>query len=509
MILDPVKHELRLLAASNLPENMTAQVRIAEGEASPGAPARPARAPERRRAELPRVKYVTAAGQRLRAMMAAPLAAGRPAHRRHPGVPPRHPPVHGGRGRPAAGPGRPGGHRHRPRPALRGAGGDGGRPHARARPPEAVRGGRAGDAAAGRLVLDPALAHRAANREGSRTLGCDPRHREPFARSSRRSARARSRRSCATRWPPTTCALRAGDGGAGEIKRFRLTTAPLPGGDDRRRPFVLLVEDITLAKQLERQMLLTERLTTAGAWLAGVAHELNNSAGHDPAGCAESARSRAQGGGAGRPRRAGGLSELPRLIEEEAYRCKEINLQPPAVRARAGRAGGTATDVNTVVLKTVRAAGPTSRATPRAASPPSWTRAARDHRQRGSSLRQVFLGVGSNALDAMDGRPPDHPTRRTRGEVEIEFEDEGPGKKIPDEVAARIWSFLHHQAPRAGHGPGAAIAQGIVAITEGASRCNARRQGEHLPRGACRHERRSACSWPTTRTTCATSSCAS
>ena len=57
---------------------------------------------------------------------------------------------------------------------------------------------------------------------------------------------------------------------------------------------LVLVEDITLQKRLERQMLLTERLTTAGRLAAGVAHELNNPLA-TIAGCAEALRERGPG----------------------------------------------------------------------------------------------------------------------------------------------------------------------------------------------------------------------
>src|SRR5262249_57099003 len=63
---------------------------------------------------------------------------------------------------------------------------------------------------------------------------------------------------------------------AGDAKIFRLTAAPVEAASDRGAHAVLLVEDVTLAKRLERQMLLTQRLTTAGRLAAGGAHELND-----------------------------------------------------------------------------------------------------------------------------------------------------------------------------------------------------------------------------------------
>src|SRR6185503_16293716 len=47
---------------------------------------------------------------------------------------------------------------------------------------------------------------------------------------------------------------------AGEVRTIRLTATPLQTAADDGR-LIVLAEDVTLAKRLERQMLLTERLT--------------------------------------------------------------------------------------------------------------------------------------------------------------------------------------------------------------------------------------------------------
>jgi two-component system NtrC family sensor kinase len=245
---------------------------------------------------------------------------------------------------------------------------------------------------------------------------------------------------------------------AGELKQFRLTTAPLPGGDDGSH-LIVLVEDITLAKQLERQMLLTERLTTAGRLAAGVAHELNNPLA-TIAGCAEALQGRLKEGLlAGHSE----LAEFPTylgLVEEEAYRCKEITgslLQ--FVRDPGSRR--TPTDLNALVLKTIDLISHQARYAEGVLCP-QLDDALPEVTVNEGQLRQVFLGLASNALDAMEG----HGrlivrTRRGRRQVEVEFEDEGPG--IPDEVAPRIWDpFFTTKPPGQGTGLGLAIAQGIV-----------------------------------------------
>jgi two-component system, NtrC family, sensor kinase len=463
MILDRAKHELRLLASLDLPEDLSSQVRIAEGEGITGRAVRDLRV--RQSADLlndPRVKYRNlpqASG--LRAMMAAPLRLGDHAigailvfHREvhqftaaeedlllaladQAAIAIDHARLYEGLEAMVA---------DRTRELDR-----------QKRFVEVVL----ETLPLGVFVLDPALRIVRANREGTRTLGCDPATREPFAGvvAPERAADVEAflRQTLAThdvaRREEETVV-------AGETKRFRLTAAPLPGGDDGAAHLVLLVEDITLAKQLERQMLLTERLTTAGRLAAGVAHELNNPLA-TIAGCAESLQSRLKEAAlAGHA----ALADFPNylgLIEEEAYRCKEITgslLQ--FVREPGGRR--TPTDINTVVLKTVELLTHQARyaqgrfATELEEGLPEIT-------VNEGQMRQVFLGLGSNALDAMDGQGNlTIRTRRRRNELAIEFEDEGPG--IPDEVAARIWDpFFTTKPPGQGTGLGLAIAQGIVA----------------------------------------------
>jgi len=311
----------------------------------------------------------------------------------------------------------------------------------------------------GVFVLDPALGIVRANREGARTLGCDPGTRAPLPSVVAPERAAEIEAFLRSAFAAGEIACREEEMVvAGELKRFRLTTAPLPGGDDGAH-LIVLVEDITLAKQLERQMLLTERLTTAGRLAAGVAHELNNPLA-TIAGCAESLQSRLQEAAhAGRAE----LVDFPtylRLIEEEAYRCKDItgNLLQ-FVRDPGSRR--TATDVNALVLKTSELISHQARYAGAALTPeldatlPALT-------VNEGQLRQVFLGLASNALDAMEGRGRlIIRTRRVRRDVEVEFEDEGPG--IPDEVAARIWDpFFTTKPPGQGTGLGLALAQSIV-----------------------------------------------
>jgi len=246
---------------------------------------------------------------------------------------------------------------------------------------------------------------------------------------------------------------------AGDSRIFRFTVAPVAPSSDPGAYAVTLVEDITRAKGLERQMLLTERLTTAGRLAAGVAHELNNPLA-TIAGCAESLQGQLASVDQQAMTEYADFRRYLGLIEEEAYRCKEITgsllqfVRDPGSRREP-------TDLNAVVLKTVELLTRQSRfAASHVATDldPALPPVAVNEGQ----LRQVCLGLASNALEAMEGRGA--LTIRSRvghGTIEIELEDEGPG--IPEENLARIFHpFFTTKPPGQGTGLGLAIAQGIV-----------------------------------------------
>src|SRR5262249_6219217 len=187
----------------------------------------------------------------------------------------------------------------------------------------------------------------------------------------------------------------------GDARTLRFTGAPVQAPGEAPTHAVVVVEDITLQKRLERQMLLTERLTTAGRLAAGVAHELNNPLA-TIAGCAEGLHERAQDPAL---RALDAFKDFPghlSPIEAEAYRGKEITgslLQ--FVREPGSRRDPT--DVSALVEKALellshqsRFAGSQLVTELHPALPPVVANE--------GQLRQVFLGLSANALEAMDGR---------------------------------------------------------------------------------------------------------
>ncbi len=313
----------------------------------------------------------------------------------------------------------------------------------------------------GVFVLDAGLRVVRANRQGARALGSPPDARAPFApllgADRAPAVEGFLREAFETR---SGSAVEQEAVIAGETKMFRLTTAPFESADDAVTHAVVLVEDITHAKRLERQMLLTERLTTAGRLAAGVAHELNNPLA-TIAGCAESLQSRFAEGELMKTPELADFPHYLRLIEEEAFRCKEITgslLQ----FVRDPGSQRTPTDLNGLVRKAVELLAHQSRfAESRFATEldPALPLVAVNEGQ----MRQVFIGLAANALEAMEGRGAlTLRSRVRRGEVEVEFEDAGAG--MSDEVLPRIFDpFFTTKPPGQGTGLGLAIAQGIMA----------------------------------------------
>ncbi len=316
----------------------------------------------------------------------------------------------------------------------------------------------------GLFVLDAELRVISANREGAALVPVEPAARRPFADLMPPAKAAAVRRFL--EGVVSARAVRHAEQelpAGGETLTVRLTATPLRA--PQATHLLVLVEDITLQKRLERQMLLTERLTTAGRLAAGVAHELNNPLA-TIAGCAEALKERAQDPILRDMDAFKDFQGYLSLIEEEAYRCKEITgsllhfVRDPGSRRAS-------TDLNVLVDKVLELIGHQSRY--------AQSRLMRrldpelpDVVVNEGQLRQVFLGLASNALDAMDGHGPlTVATRRINArEIEIAFTDEGPG--IPDHILPRVFDpFFTTKAPGQGTGLGLAIAQGIVADHDG------------------------------------------
>jgi two-component system NtrC family sensor kinase len=250
---------------------------------------------------------------------------------------------------------------------------------------------------------------------------------------------------------------------AGDRRVLRLTRAPLALRGGSTEHVILLLEDVTERRRLERQVLVNEKLAAVGQLAGGVAHELNNPLA-TIAGCAEALLGRATD-----PSLAGlepfrDFPDYLTLIEEEAYRCKEItgNLlqfvrEPGPKRERH--------DLNALVEQAVTLVGHQPRFRQLAVVkqldpdlPPVEINE--------GQIRQVFLAIMLNALDATEGAGTltIRTARRREADgdrVAIEFQDTGSG--IPESLLTKIFEpFFTTKPPGKGTGLGLSICHGIV-----------------------------------------------
>ena len=249
----------------------------------------------------------------------------------------------------------------------------------------------------------------------------------------------------------------------GAARAHRITLAPLRGEGDGVPYAILLVEDITDRRRLERQMVASEKLAAVGSLAAGVAHELNNPLA-TIAGCAEGLLDRLKDEGLRAVDGIADFAEYLRIIEEESYRCKEITgallqfVREPGKTREPVDLNAAVENALTLVGHQPRFRNLTLRRALGRGLPPAPVNE--------GQIRQVFLSLLLNALDASPGAgtvtvrtlaldEPDGP------KVAVEFQDEGSG--IAPEHLPRIFEpFFTTKPAGKGTGLGLAICQGIV-----------------------------------------------
>ncbi len=239
---------------------------------------------------------------------------------------------------------------------------------------------------------------------------------------------------------------------------YRVEKVPIHGPDGAVTHVITFSRDVTEQRALERSIARTEKMAAVGRLAAGIAHEINNPLA-TIAGCAEAMRARLR-----EPLDPEGLAEIREdagVIEEEAYRCKEI-LEGllDFSRARAERKG--ACDPREIARRAVRLL----RHNPKA----SGVRLELDLAGEvpevlggEDQLVQVVLALVLNAADAAGpgGKVTVRVGTTPGGEVVLAVEDDGPG--IPPEIRERIFEpFFTTKPPGKGTGLGLAVAYGIV-----------------------------------------------
>jgi len=241
---------------------------------------------------------------------------------------------------------------------------------------------------------------------------------------------------------------------------FMVSTFPFHIHDAQLHGSIHVAKDITEERDKEMRLITSERLASLGQMASGIAHEINNPLAAI-AGCAEGLLLRVE--------KDKYDPELFRsylkIIEEEILRCKSITTSMLSF-VRKTTYEKKVLNVNEVVEKAIEIIGFQGRlvnisVVSRSVNgiPPI----------RGSEgeLRQVFLAIITNALDAMNNTGTlTIETGVEKGSVYVKIADTGPG--IRKEDVARIFDpFFTTKSETGGTGLGLSIANRIISNHNG------------------------------------------
>ena len=245
----------------------------------------------------------------------------------------------------------------------------------------------------------------------------------------------------------------------GEIRYFRTTKIPMRLDGEGITHVITIGEDVTEWREIQMQIMQSEKLAAIGQLAAGIMHEVNNPLATIGA-CVAAMDGRVAELGA---QHAIPLQEYLEIIEKEVHRCTSIvdgllDFSRPKGKRKADVAINTVVEdalflfkhherYKQYVVQTSLADGlPTVHA-------------------NAEQLIQMLMALMLNALDAME--PGGHLTLRTgparwrTDEVVVEVEDTGQG--IPSSVRQRIFEpFFTTKPTGRGTGLGLSICYGIV-----------------------------------------------
>jgi PAS domain S-box-containing protein len=233
------------------------------------------------------------------------------------------------------------------------------------------------------------------------------------------------------------------------------------------RPAVLgMARDVTLRKQLERQLVQADRLAALGTMAAGVAHEINNPIAYVMLNLEWIARKLPDVG-----KDPASLEGLMAMLQEARQGAERVSAIVRELRSFSRADGETrrAVDLAAAVQSAIRIAGHEIRhrarvATAFEATRPVWANQAR--------LEQVVINLLLNAAQAMPERGSDQNEIRITVRDEdarhavLEVYDNGDG--IPPDVLPRVFDPFFSTKPNGvGTGLGLSICHGIVASLGG------------------------------------------
>ncbi|GAB4261973.1 MAG: hypothetical protein Kow0092_11910 [Deferrisomatales bacterium] len=271
--------------------------------------------------------------------------------------------------------------------------------------------------------------------------------------------------SCESLWEGDGCPCRAEGGTVREMTKgehtYLVTYTPL-GGEGRS---ILVAQDITDRRALERRLQQAQKLESVGRLAAGVAHDFNNVlASIVPS--VELLRRRVND-----PKAVASLD----TIEQAADRASAV-VRQLLTFSRSGEFQPAPVDLNAAVEGALELLRPGLEA-----ARIHWVPGAEVPAVSGdeTQIQQMVLNLVLNAVDAMDGRGEVRvetaPARGGRAALLV-VEDAGPG--IPSHLAEKVFDpFFTTKEPGKGTGLGLSIVYGIVERHGGSVQLERSRRG--------------------------------
>ena len=255
---------------------------------------------------------------------------------------------------------------------------------------------------------------------------------------------------------------------SGEKRHYHLRKIPMSVDGDCITHVITLGEDITERKRLEESLFTNEKLASIGKLTAGIAHEINNPLAAI-SGCVEGLISRSLEKELREVRAFEDFPQYLKIIDDEINRCKDI-IENLLNFSRSRELMQEEISINDTLENTLqllshhKAFRQISVIKELDSSCPSVI-------GNDSELRQVFLAMAINAMDAMNESGT--LTIRTGTEIRngqtmvcVEFQDTGVG--IPQQNLNKIFDpFFTTKPVGKGTGLGLSICYGIVRSHEG------------------------------------------
>ncbi len=246
----------------------------------------------------------------------------------------------------------------------------------------------------------------------------------------------------------------------GENRYFDVTATPIEDPNEKTRALVF-IRDVTDKRQSELQLMQAEKMSSIGMLAAGVAHEINNPL-TSVAGYSEALLRRLRDDRTlAEDSRLRDFKKYLEVIIRESYRCKGIIDSLLSFSRKSEGAFGLV-DLNTIlteVLELVRHKARNEKIEIREELQPDLPLVKGDS----SGLRQVFLNLTVNALQAIDGPGIIDiiTTDRDEGMVTATISDTGCG--IQPSMLEQIWDpFFTTKEVGKGVGLGLAVSYNII-----------------------------------------------